>query len=193
MKLTVQKRLASRIFNCSAKHIHFDPERLDEIKEAITKADIRRLILDHAIVRMPIVHISRARARKIQQQKSKGLRKGQGSKKGKKTARAPKKRMWINKIRAQRALLKVLKQKKHISNVAFKDLSAKSSGGFFRSTRHIKIYVDSNKENLIVEKEKKTKKKTVETVDVEQKESKKKLKKADILKMSKKEDASAEE
>ncbi|MEM4259671.1 MAG: 50S ribosomal protein L19e [Candidatus Woesearchaeota archaeon] len=192
MKLNVQKRLASSIFNCSPKHIHFDPDRLDEIKEAITKADIRRLVLDHAIVKMPIVHTSRVRARKIQRQKSKGLRQGPGSKKGKKTARAPKKRMWINKIRAQRNLLKVLKHKRHISNTAFKNLIVKSKGGFFRSARHIKIYVESNKDTLTAETEKKIKKKITETTESGQKESKKKLKKADILKMSKNEDTSFE-
>ena len=35
MELKLQKRLASQLLKCSPKRIHFDAERLEDIKEAI--------------------------------------------------------------------------------------------------------------------------------------------------------------
>ena len=41
MELKVQKRLAAQIFQCSPKRVIFNPEKLTEIKEGITKGDVR--------------------------------------------------------------------------------------------------------------------------------------------------------
>ena len=42
--LNVQKRLAAQILKCGRNRVRFDPDRLEDIKEAITKTDIRSLI-----------------------------------------------------------------------------------------------------------------------------------------------------
>ena len=52
--------------------------------------------------------------------------------------------MWMTKIRVQRSFMKELKSKKIISETVFKDLYRKSKGGFFRSKRHIKIYLQEH-------------------------------------------------
>ena len=44
MQLKIQKRLASQILKSSQKRIVFDTTRLEDIKEAITKVDIKALI-----------------------------------------------------------------------------------------------------------------------------------------------------
>ena len=49
MRLKIQKRLAAQILKSSENDIWLDSNRLDEIKEAITKADIKSLIKDKAI------------------------------------------------------------------------------------------------------------------------------------------------
>ena len=72
MKLRIQKRLAAQILKCSEKRILFDSSRLDEIKEAITKADIRGLIAIKAITKKPVKGISKVRVRKRKRQRSKG-------------------------------------------------------------------------------------------------------------------------
>ena len=64
VKLKLQKRLAASILGCSEKRIVFDTDRLEDIKEAITKLDIRSLIADKAIKAKPIKGVSRVRARK---------------------------------------------------------------------------------------------------------------------------------
>ncbi len=144
MELKTQKRLAADLMKCSGKRIVFDNERLDEIKEAITKRDIHNLIRDKAISKKQSKGVSRARANKIKQQKSKGRMKGPGSRKGKHTARLPSKKNWINKVRLQREIIKELKDKKRITNEVHKMLYRKIGGGFFRSKNHIKIYIKEN-------------------------------------------------
>ncbi len=145
MKLDNQKRLAAQILKCSKKRIKFDPDRLSNIKEAITKKDINSLIKDGAIKKVHARGVSRGRARKRLVQRRKGKQKGHGSIKGSRGARLPRKREWINKIRAQRELLKKLKEKKIIDDKVYREFYLKSKGGFFRSMRHIKLYLEERK------------------------------------------------
>ena len=144
MKLNTQKRLAGKVAKVSPKRIKLDMENAEEIKESITKADIRGLIKDKAIIVKKKKGVSRASANKIKVQKSKGRRKGAGRLKGKKTARAPKKDTWMKKIRLQRAFLKELKEKKIIDTKIHSELYKKAKGGFFRSKRHMKIYIEEH-------------------------------------------------
>jgi len=153
MKLNTQKRLASSLLKCSKKRITFDTERLDEIKESITKKDIVGLIKDKAIKKKQAKGISRVRANKIKTQKAKGRRKGPGSRKGKQGARLPRKQKWMNKVRLQRNLIKKLREDKIIVTESYKLLYSKISGGFFRSKKHLKLYIKEN--NLIKENGKK--------------------------------------
>lgn len=129
----------------SKKRVRFDQTRLQDIKEAITKYDIKALIADGAIIEIKKRGISRGQARERQKQKNKGRQKGQGSRKGKKTARSPGKLDWMTRIRLQREFLRELKEKSMITNGIFRDLYLKAKGGFFRSKRHLKLYITENK------------------------------------------------
>jgi large subunit ribosomal protein L19e len=150
MKLNVQKRLAASVLKCSPKRVWFDEDRLDDIKEAITKQDIKGMISQGAIRLKPVHSISRGRARDTKRQKAKGLQSGSGSRKGKKKARNPSKREWMRKIRVQRQLITTLRDNNIVSRKVYKDLYLKSKGGFFRSVRHIKLYLEER--NLIQKK-----------------------------------------
>ncbi|MBI2110521.1 50S ribosomal protein L19e, partial [Candidatus Woesearchaeota archaeon] len=145
MILKSQRRIAAQLLKVGSNRIWFDSERLEEIKESITKADIRSLIQDGAIQKKPETGISRGRKRKRLLQKRKGRQQGSGSRKGKRTARLPRKRAWILKIRAQRKLLGRLRQKKVITPKTYSLLYRKAKGGFFRSTRHIHLYAQEHK------------------------------------------------
>lgn len=137
----IQKRLAAKISKRSTKKVKFDQLKINKIKEAITRADVKALIKDKAIILQKDKGISKSRTRKVKKQKAKGRRIGQGSRKGKSTARNNPKKVWINKMRLQRDFLKYLKNKEKISQEVYKDLYMKSKGGFFRSKRHIKLYL----------------------------------------------------
>ena len=142
--MKTQKRIAAQVMKTSPNKVVFAPERLADIKEAITKADIRVLVSEEAITKKPVVGPARAKANKIRTQKRKGLRRGPGSREGKKTARLPRKTAWMNKVRKQREFLKELKVGQKISTDTYRNLYQKSKGGFFRSRRHIKIYIQDN-------------------------------------------------
>jgi len=144
MQLKIQKRLAAQILKASKNDIWLDSSRLEEIKEGITKADIKSLIKDKAIKSKKKRGISRSRARKVKIQKLKGRRRGFGSKKGGKHARLSKKRSWINHIRIQRSFLQNLRDKEVIDKSSYRSLYLKSKGGFFRSKRHIKLYMQEH-------------------------------------------------
>jgi len=141
MELNVQRRIAAQVLKCSPKRIVFDSTKLKEIKEAITKADIRGLVIDGLIKKKRIRGISNSRSKQIKIQKSKGKRKGHGSRKGKRTARTPRKRSWINRVRLQRRVLKGLKKSNAIENNVYWELYKKIKGGFFRSKRHLQLYI----------------------------------------------------
>ena len=48
------------------------------------------------------------------------------------------------RIRGQRALLNELSEKNLISRKTYRDLRQRAKGGFFRSVRHIKLYLTEN-------------------------------------------------
>ena len=131
--LKVQKRIAAQILKCGKNRVGFDPARLEEIKEAITKIDLRGLIKSGAIYARDLNNTSKFHARERKAQKSKGKQKGHGSRKGKATARLNPKREWMNKVRLQRKFLKDLKLKKYLDNNTYRMLYGKIKGGFFRS------------------------------------------------------------
>jgi len=147
MKLAVQKRLAAQVLKCSPKRVHLNPERSADIKEAITKADIRGLVSEGIIIAKQKTGVSRVRAKHKADQRRKGLQKGPGKRKGKKNAKISKKEMWMAKVRTQRKFLAELKGSGLLDQAAYKSLYRKSSGGFFRNKRHIKIYM--NEHNLV--------------------------------------------
>lgn len=150
MKLRTQKRLASQVLKCSPKRVKFNSESLDRIKAAIRKFDIRGLVGDGSITRIQKKGVSRARANKIKEQKSKGRRKGHGSAKGVRRNLNTNKESWMNRIRKQRKLIKSLRDNNVCSREVCRDLYRKAGGGFFRSTRHIKLYI--NDQNLVLKK-----------------------------------------
>lgn len=141
MRLTIQKKLAGQLLKCSANRIWIDPEELSEVSEAITKEDIIGLIKQGIIKKKHPQSQSRVRARVRAVQRRKGRQKGAGHRKGKSTARLPKKNAWMNKIRPQRTLLKGLRDQKKIDTKTYRSLIMKAKGGFFRSRRHIKLYI----------------------------------------------------
>ncbi|MEK6839491.1 MAG: 50S ribosomal protein L19e [Nanoarchaeota archaeon] len=145
MRLTSQRRIAAQVMKCGQGRVWFDNARMEEIKQAITKADIRHLIHDKAIQKRPKVSISHGRFRKNLIQKRKGRQRGMGSRKGKKTARKNMKQDWAHRIRIQRGFLKLLRDKELIKTETYHMLYKKAKGGFFRSKRHIKLYLEEHK------------------------------------------------
>ena len=62
----IRKKIAARILKCSPKRVKLDPDEMAEIKEAITKDDLRGLIKDNVIRMIPKKGVSRVRAKEKQ-------------------------------------------------------------------------------------------------------------------------------
>ena len=144
MMITNQKRMAAQILSkkegreVGIHRVWIHPDYLEEVTSAVQKDDVRQLIEEGIIKAKPIVGISRSRARKAAMQKSKGRRKGQGSRKGTFNARAPKKERWMRIIRSQRKMLKEFREDETISPSKYRYYYRKAKGGSYRSVADMK-------------------------------------------------------
>jgi large subunit ribosomal protein L19e len=136
--LANQKRLAAVILKVGRTRVWMDPERLSDIATAITREDIRGLVDEGVIQRRDVVGISRGRARARDLKRAKGHTKGHGRRRGAKGARTPKKELWMKKIRAQRKLLKGLRDNKEMEPAAYRKFYRKAKGGEYRNVAHLK-------------------------------------------------------
>ena len=141
MNLSVQRRLAAKVLGVGKDRIVFDPERLDEIEDAITRDDIRRLYKTGAIRVKPVKGISRGRKRAAREKKKKRGR-GPGSKKGPRTS---KKEEWVKQVRAVRKLLKTLRERGEIDTKTYRELYKKVKGGAIRTRRRLLEIVEAIK------------------------------------------------
>lgn len=144
MKLTNQKRLAADIMKIGKSRVWINPERVEDVEEVITRAEIRGLINDGVIQALPQKGISRGRARIRHLQKKKGRRRGHGSRSGGKTSILSKKKRWAIKIRAIRKRLKVLVDSRVIQRSTYRRLYLLSKGGVFDNVRQVEQYIEAN-------------------------------------------------
>ena len=142
MKVSNQKRMAADILKCGVHRVYINPLYIDEVANAVQKEDVRRLIDDEIISSRPIKGTSRARARIRAQQKAKGRRRGHGSRKGSKNVRQPRKKRWMMNIRAQRRILKVLREGGVLDRSQYRRYYLKAKGGNYRSVNHMKSQLE---------------------------------------------------
>ena len=152
MVLSSQKNIAARVLKCGKSRVWFDPARIGDIKDAITASDVRKLIRDGVIKALPKRGISSYRRKKMVKQLKKGRRRGKGTRKGRIGTRIPRKRVWIQRIRALRNELKKLRDSNRIEKRTYRDVYMKAKSGFFRSRSHLLTYLEKNE--LLKEKSK---------------------------------------
>ncbi|MBI4095445.1 MAG: 50S ribosomal protein L19e [DPANN group archaeon] len=143
MNLKLQKRLAAKAANVGLARVIIEPTRVGDIKEAITKADIKSLIRDGAIRVLPEKRPSGLHARMRHRQQKKGKQRGQATRRG--SAKARLGDIWPQRIRAMRSLIQDLKAKGQLTNEIYRNIYAKAKGGFFRDRGHILFYLKQNK------------------------------------------------
>jgi len=146
MNLKKKKQLAMRTFGVGERRIAFVKARLDEVKEAITKQDIRDLYKDGAI-----------KIKNIQGTKTKE------NKKKKRTVGNTRKK--VNKRKAEYVKI-TRKLRRHLASIKStltdkerKDIRKKIRNRFFRSESHMKDYL-ANKDKFLSSNKKASKSKT---------------------------------
>lgn len=137
-----QKRIVASVLKCGVNRVWFDPARLSDIENAISREDLRALITDGAIKARQKKGVSRGRARARIAQRSYGHRKGPGKRKGAAGARKPSKTAWVQKIRAIRKVLVELRDAGTIDRHLYRILYRKAAGGQFRSVAHMKAHME---------------------------------------------------
>ena len=139
-----KRELAARILGVGVNRIRFEPDKLDEVGDSITRENIRTLINNGTIWTIKPKGTSRARAKaKLIIRRKHGT--GLGSKKGKKTARTGKKELYVIKVRSMRYHLKVLKDRNDINRDTYWSLYKKVNGGQVRSLAHLRDLVKQSK------------------------------------------------
>lgn len=135
VNIEAKRRLAARVFGVGVDRIWIDPEKLDEVASAISRADIRHL------EKMGVIKILPKRG--IAKKEKKRRKRGPGSRKGSKYAKISRKRYWIMRIRALRKELRRMRDSGEISRSLYRRLYMLAKGGFFRSRAHLREYVQT--------------------------------------------------
>jgi large subunit ribosomal protein L19e len=144
VNIAKKRELVARILGVGANRVRFEPDRLEDVADSITRENIRSLVKSGAIWTVQPRGTSRGRAmEKRAVWKVHG--KGAGSKKGKKTARVGKKEIYVIKVRSMRYRLKVLKDRKDVTNDVYWQLYKKVNGGQVRSLAHLRELVKEAK------------------------------------------------
>jgi len=130
MNLGKKKKLAARALGVGEKRIVFLAPRVDEIKDAITKQDIRDLKEEGAI----IVKDVKGRKKVVKRKRKRGT----GKIKKKVNVR---KERYIAMTRKLRNLVAELVRTEQINKEDAKDIRKKIRNKFFRSKAHLKEYV----------------------------------------------------
>ena len=132
----LQKKMAAQILKVGRNRVWLDPKHAKDLDAAITKADVRRMILKGWVKALP---------EKVHRPREKRKRgRGRGSRKGARYSIVNRKRRWILKVRPMRAMLQEMKAKQQIDNPTFKKLYGLVKGGMFRSRSHLRLYMEQN-------------------------------------------------
>ncbi|MCS5660120.1 MAG: 50S ribosomal protein L19e [Dehalococcoidia bacterium] len=144
MNLSYQKRVASGILKCGVHRVWVDdrPEVQERISEAVTREDVRLLVVQRFIRKHQKKGISRGRAKAMANQRSKGRRRGHGSRKGHGGARTPKKGAWMTRVRALRKELSSLRAGGEIDAAQYRRYYRRVKGGVYNSRNHLRYNME---------------------------------------------------
>lgn len=141
MDVKNQKRMAAEMLKCGASRVWINPNRIADVADAITRADIRTAIQSGSIVKLPKKGNSRGRINKNLRQKDKGRQKGHGSRKGTLRTRTPKKRRWVKSIRAMRDELRKYRDSGKIDRSTYRKYYGLTKGGMFKGRRNLEEHL----------------------------------------------------
>jgi large subunit ribosomal protein L19e len=145
MNLNKKRRLAAEALQVGRNRIVFNPQNLNEIKEAITKQDIKALHEEGAILIAPI------QGRKTVEKRTR--KRGPGKIKMKILNR---KQNYVKLTRKLRAYVRYLKENNALSKETYYDVRKKIKNKLFKSKANLKEYLKMIETAIKSEKKKGT-------------------------------------
>ncbi len=139
MNTSSQKRIAAQVLKCGKSRVKL--KEAQEVEEALTRQDVRDLVQKGEIYKEQKKGTSKFASKKRLAQKKKGRMRGMGKRKGTIGARKKDKTKWIETVRAQRSLLRELRDNGKIDVSLYRKLYMRVKGGFFRNRSHIMMYL----------------------------------------------------
>jgi large subunit ribosomal protein L19e len=136
--LRLQKKLTARILKVGKNKVWIDPDRMEDIKEAITSEDIRELIRDKAI-KKKLTKGVKARAGAKRKKRKKKVRKRRTGRIKKRINK--RKQKYVKNIRKLRNYLKSIRKQNKISSKEHNKLKKLIKAGYLTSKKNIEEYI----------------------------------------------------
>lgn len=133
MSIKFTKRVASQILGRGENALRMRPESMEEIRKAITRDDVRKLIQSGAVTAIKPKWELHKPAKQEKRKRGRGKRRG--------SAKARRGRVWEKKVRSQRLLIKRLKYMKKVDNATFKRYYLLIKGNQFPDKRSLLLHL----------------------------------------------------
>jgi len=134
INLTQRKALAAKVLRCGKNKVRFDVTHLAEIKEAITKQDIRDMYAEGIISIAP----TPGRMTKVKRRTRRGPGSIKCTIKGGKTE-------YCTLVRKLRRHVKEIRKQGKMNHEKHQELRRKIKSGDFKSKAHLKLYMEGKK------------------------------------------------
>lgn len=129
MSIKLTKRVAALLLGRGMGSVRINPNAVEEAKKALTRDDVRALIKNGSVYAIKEKHNLSLYSVALNKKRAQGRKRGQGKRRGSVKARGAVD--YKKRIRAQRRVLRSLKDDKSMDNKMFKKLYLLVKGGSF--------------------------------------------------------------